>query len=275
MAPQSSSTCSGDSWQRGRVQRVIAFVFYGNPELIRHNTTYFEGIRANVAAISSLYQSNWSIRLYHDLGPENPWLTELCKIACKFDRLDLCRVNQLPHPLLSNATDMFPMLWRFFPTLDPQVDVFMSRDLDSALTPRELGAVDEWLESGKTLHVMRDHPLHSNPMLGGLWGARLRRSRTTWKSIWTSILADPLSRSSRTSNGPDQTLLKRYVWKKLAGGVIQHDSYFCKKWPEGSLGFPSQRLNGTDNFVGAYRSYKPIWLECPKACRRQQNWTFC
>ena len=109
--PQNSSTCSADSWHRGSGQRVVAFVFYGDPKLVLHNTTYFEGIVANVAAISSFYSSDWSIRLYHDIAPDNPWMVELCQIACTFDNLDLCRVNQLPLPFLNNALNIFPMLW--------------------------------------------------------------------------------------------------------------------------------------------------------------------
>ena len=164
---------------------------------------------------------------------------------------------------------------RFLPTLDPQVDIFLSRDLDSAITSREVEAVEEWLNSEKTLHVMRDHRLHSQPMLGGLWAARLTESRSGWKSIWADIMDDPLSRSSRTSNGPDQTLLRRHVWGKLPGGVMQHDSYHCAQWPNGSLGFPSQRPNSSDNFVGGYRDGKPVWIECPLECRRKKKWTFC
>ena len=166
-------------------------------------------------------------------------------------------------------------VWRFFPTLDPQVDFFLSRDLDSAVTLREVEAVEEWLQSEKTLHVMRDHPFHSEPMLGGLWGARLTKSRGAWKSIWTAIMNDPLSGSSRTSYGPDQTLLRRHVWGKLLGGVMQHDSYHCSRWPEGSLGFPSHRRNSSDNFVGGYRGGKPVWIECPQKCRREETWRFC
>ena len=36
------------------------------------------------------------------------------------------------------ATDVFPMNWRFFPTLDPQVDAYLSRDLDSEFNEREI-----------------------------------------------------------------------------------------------------------------------------------------
>ena len=110
-ADRDSSTCSGDSWQRGNGQRVVAFTFFGDPKSVRHNTTYFEGILANVAAISSFYDSDWSIRLYHDIAPDDPWSWELCKIACSYDRLDLCQVNQLSLPILSNAVNIYPALW--------------------------------------------------------------------------------------------------------------------------------------------------------------------
>ena len=166
-------------------------------------------------------------------------------------------------------------VWRFFPTLDTQVELFMSRDLDSPIKPREVEAVDEWVKSEKALHVMRDHPAHGVPILGGLWGARLTKNRSAWKSIWTAIMGDPLSLSTRGSKGPDQSLLRRHVWGKLDGGVVQHDSYFCDQWPEGSIGFPSQRPNSTENFVGGYRNGKPVWRECPKKCRRQETWKFC
>jgi hypothetical protein len=174
---------------------------------------------------------------------------------------------------------MFPMLWRFFPTLDPQVDVFLSRDLDSIVNPREREAEEEWLQSGKSLHVMRDHPQHDVPMLGGLWGAQTTGARKVWgevwKNIWTNIIADPLSKSDRGKKGPDQTLLARHVWGKVPGGVIQHDSFFCTKYLEGSKGFPSQRPNSTGNLAGAQPNRKQENIECPTQCRRKQSWKFC
>ena len=47
------------------------------------------------------------------------------------------------------------MIWRFIPTLDPQVDIMLSRDLDSRYSWRETAAVEEWLESGEVIHSMR------------------------------------------------------------------------------------------------------------------------
>ena len=147
----------------------------------------------------------------------------------------------------------------------------MSRDLDSIVKLREVEAVQEWLQSGKSLHVMRDNTHHKVDMLGGLWGAQLTRSRKVWteywENIWTSIIADPLSRSGRKAkNGPDQTLLSRQVWGKFS--VLQHDSFSCPKYP-GAVGFPSQRQTSGWNFVGASpESNRPENIECPTQCRR-------
>ena len=154
----------------------------------------------------------------------------------------------------------------------------MSRDLDSIIKWREVAAVEEWVQSGKTLHSMRDHPQHNVPMLGGMWAVQMGRRkkvwRDVWKSLWSAILADPLSRSERGSKGPDQTLLSRHVWGRLPGGLLQHDSYSCAQHP-GAVGFPSQRENSTGNVVGGESYRKQENIECPTECRRKQSWKFC
>ena len=35
---------------------------------------------------------------------------------------------------------------------------------------REKDAVNAWLVSNRTFHVMRDHPDHGTEILGGMWG---------------------------------------------------------------------------------------------------------
>ena len=53
-------------------------------------------------------------------------------------------------------------MWRFETIDDPDVEINMSRDTDTRILLREKLAVDEWLASGKTFHIMRDHPHHIN-----------------------------------------------------------------------------------------------------------------
>ena len=76
-------------------------------------------------------------RLYYDLNMDDPVLPKLCELSCH-SNLDLCDIQRLPGNPLSNLTYMFPMTWRFIPTLDPQVDIYLSRDLDSEFNDREI-----------------------------------------------------------------------------------------------------------------------------------------
>ena len=102
------------------------------------------------------------------------------------------------------------MNWRFLPTLDSQVDFFMSRDLDSLIYKREFFAVQEWLKSRKTLHIMRDHPLHKTPILGGMWGMKLRNlERFAIISAFQLASHDPILYALQHSHNDDQTFLHK------------------------------------------------------------------
>ena len=100
------------------------------------------------------------------------------------------------------------MNWRFLPTLDPQVDFFMSRDLDSLIFEREYSAVEEWLKSSKSLHIMRDHPLHKTAILGGMWGLKLRKlERFSMISAFNLASHDPILYALQDSHNDDQNFL--------------------------------------------------------------------
>ena len=139
----------------------------------------------------------------------------LCSLACsKSDLLDLCDVKTIPMPEgAKQTTNLFPMLWRFLPTLDPDVSVVMSRDLDSRFTEREAAAVREWLESNRSLHAMRDHPWHTVSIMGGGWGAKLdtQHRRDNWDLTWDKMMSDSRLYSGSDKKGPDQDLLHKYV----------------------------------------------------------------
>ncbi|RXG56009.1 hypothetical protein Avbf_18853 [Armadillidium vulgare] len=97
-------------------------------------------------------------------------------------------------------------MWRFAPLGDDQVDVMLSRDLDSEILKREYDAVSEWLNStNKSLHIMRDHyHFTALPMLGGTWGIRVtkpsqrRRLRIIRQEMFKSAFNDTRTRVDQT-----------------------------------------------------------------------------
>ena len=217
--------CSEEAHQRGSHQKIIAFTYYGDPKSQLHKKrSYFQGIKENAALISKLYGSDWIMRLYHDMSEDIEIMSKLCDISCELDNLDLCDVKNLPS---GDFSDMLAALWRTLPTLDPQVDILLNRDLDSRVSEREVAAVQEWLNSDKEFHVMRDHPQHIDPILAGLWGTKLT-SQMVRKNWWTSLskfFTDATFDVSNDSYGLDQVFLPLHVWTWAESFAMQHDSY--------------------------------------------------
>ena len=130
------------------------------------------------------------------------------------------------------------MFWRFMSASDIDVDVMISRDTDSRLSMREKLAVDDWLNSDKSFHIMRDHPYHDVPILGGMWGCR---------GGVLSNLSSMLSRwSSFDYKGCDQDFLQQVVYQNIVDDCVVHDEFFY--FSPNAVPFPSERNNF--EFVG-------------------------
>ena len=137
-----------------------------------------------------------------------------------------------------NNEDWDGMFWRFYPMSDPSVDIFISRDTDSRLNYRERRAVDAWIDSGKKLHIMRDHSYHGTPILGGMWG--FRGSTPDIKDQIDDFIRD-IGKSGYYD--VDQFFLRSIIYTKYQEDSIAHDEFF------GGIPFPSPREG--HEYVGA------------------------
>ena len=92
---------------------------------------YWDGITDNLELMPSHYPG-WVMRLY--VSSKNLSIgavTSLCSLQCSQPQFDLCPV--IDQPLKSGGwrlTEVFGMIWRFLPVLDPSVDVMVSREQD-------------------------------------------------------------------------------------------------------------------------------------------------
>ncbi len=240
------------------------------------------------------YGPGWTMRVYYDVdagggegvdGDGDTGLSSLCALTCSEPDLDACDASDLP--MLGNATFAFPMVWRFFPALDPQVDILLSRDLDSTIGEREAAAVQEFLSSNCSFHAMRDHPGHAAEVLGGMWGAKADRLRPQFVEAFRRLHRSGVLRRVRRRKGTDQEALARFFWPWARGAAMAHDSYFCSadrgrfsssRWAP----FPTRRGAGPGNFVGGVtRNRAELRLdakwECPLECRPKDHpeWKHC
>lgn len=126
--------------------------------------------------------------------------------------------------------------WRFLSA--GKADVFISRDTDSRLNPREQAAVDQWLASDKDFHIMRDHPYHQTEILAGMWGCR----NGILKGIRDMIFNYDMGSYDQTYQN-DQNFLRDVIYPIVKDNSMIHDEFFEKK------PFPTPRINSQD-FVG-------------------------
>ena len=135
-------------------KRVIAFSLWGDVPM------YNVGAIRNAELISEVYPG-WVARFY--IGSDVPQKTT---DALKGLGVEIVDMSGTPN-------DWQGMFWRFY-GIDKEEDIeyLIFRDTDSRLSSREYEAVTEWVNSGKILHIMRDHPYHSEPIMGGMWGCK-------------------------------------------------------------------------------------------------------
>lgn len=138
-----------------------------------------------------------------------------------------------------------PMMWRFEAIDDPEVEVMMSRDTDTRLWDREILAVNEWLQSDKIFHIMRDHPHHGDHILGGMFGTKKIPEIPSWTQVMNTFI-------QQGNRQYDQTFLKEYIYPLVKDKSLIHASFH--KWEINAKPFPIP-YNNEFNFVGEYVYY--------------------
>jgi hypothetical protein len=198
------------------MKNIISFSLWGDHPM------YWKGALENIKLSKDLYPG-WICRFYIDKNSNKDLIESI-----KGDNVEV---------ILVDSKDSFHgMFWRFWASEDKDVDIFISRDCDSRISEREALAVNEWLESGKDFHIMRDHPYHTVPILGGMWGSR----NGLMCKIKLSKLIENWNQYS--TKGIDQDFLGRCVYPLIIDNCLEH-SEFGLKFGGNIRNFPSKRKN--------------------------------
>jgi protein O-GlcNAc transferase len=190
-------------------KKVISFSLWGD------NPKYTVGAIRNAEIAQSVYP-DWVCRFYCD---EKSVPAEKIDTVMSMPNVEVIRLSASKEPHWS-------MFWRFYAAADPCVDVAVFRDSDSRVGIREALAVENWLASGKTFHVMRDHRHHNSPICGGMWGVRGSKLRNM-RLLIDSYYRTKMDRSSLY--GIDQDFLIHSVCPMMNGDCIEHDEFFARK----------------------------------------------
>jgi hypothetical protein len=149
----------------------------------------------------------------------------------------------------------YSMMYRFLPFGEKDVEYFMSRDTDSRLSYREKEAVDEWLASNKTFHIMKDHPKYHRtpdyPILGGMFGAKGNIIENTEQKIIDYI------NNNKDMHGMDQYFLHSIYHQLAYNDNITHDCEFPspRNVERDKIWFIGQPIDENENFFGPSEDY--------------------
>lgn len=153
-----------------------------------------------------------------------------------------CLIRHGAELRIAEIANLFGCFWRFMVNDIPEVKRYIVRDTDSRISERELVAVNAWIESGRKFHTIRDHPAHSNPIMGGMWGAVKGAIPSMRKLIedWDGI---------KFGYDSDQQFLRDKVWPLVKKYALQHDTCCRGSFP-GSKPLPSPLSYKNLRFVG-------------------------
>lgn len=138
-------------------KKIISYCLFGIGSKRDSMRNYYDGIIVNYTLAKELYP-DWICRIYIDSKVSKDKIDELYKL----NNLEIIIIE----------TNIPFMCIRFLPFDDTDVDIWISRDLDSIISLREKQAVDEWLLSNKNMHIMHDHKLHIQVILAGMFGIK-------------------------------------------------------------------------------------------------------
>ena len=207
------------------MKKVISFSLWGS------NPDYNIGAIKN-AILAKIYYPDFECWFYihKDTVP-----TEIIDNLSKLDNTVIIIKD-------GDITKCKPMMWRFEAIDDPDVEIMMSRDTDTRILLREKLAVDEWLNSNKLFHIMRDHPHHNFKILGGMFGTKKIPQIKSWNSIMSNIIQ--ISKKSY-----DQDFLSNYIYDNIKNNSIIHANF--NTYEDYAIKFPIEYDNEY-RFVGEY-----------------------
>ena len=179
--------------------KIISFSLWGN------NRKYTKGAVRNAELAEEIYPG-WKCRFYTSTDVSDDIIRELQTHS---------HVEIVP----MGEPGWNGMFWRFLAA--DSDDTMISRDTDSRLNHREKSAVDEWLNSDKDFHIMRDHPYHATEILGGMWGVRNGLLKGISKMI-TDYDRGELDGKYQI----DQNFLRHVVYPLVKHKALVHDEFF-------------------------------------------------
>jgi tetratricopeptide (TPR) repeat protein len=168
---------------------------------------YCYGAMINLVLAGKFYPG-WACRFYVDAG-----VPRACVAFLRDNGGDV-----------RNIEDEYPgvgLFQRFLVMNDRAVGRFLVRDCDARLSAAEAALVRQWIDSGYPFHVVRDHVLHNELMIGCLWGGR-----TDCGIDIVELMRRYFKFGPTAKYGHDQRMLGLMLWPLIRSRCLVHDKHY-------------------------------------------------
>jgi tetratricopeptide (TPR) repeat protein len=180
---------------------VISFSLWGTAPF------YGYGAMINLVLCRSVYPG-WTCRFYVDATVPKP-----CVAYLRDNGADV-----------RNMEDEYPgvgLFQRFLVMNDRTVGRFLVRDCEARVSAAEAELVRRWIDGGYPFHVVRDHVLHNELMIGCLWAGRTDCGIDIVALMQRYFAAGPTAKY-----GHDQRMLGLMLWPLIRSRCLVHDKYY-------------------------------------------------
>ena len=188
--------------------KLFSFSCYGN------NPRYTKGTIKQVELVNYFFP-DFKIRIYTDNKKQ-------------FEHLNVQVVEM---------KDDYYLFWRFYPLFEDENNIVLVRDVDSRITIREKLAIDEWLNSDKKFHNIKDHESHYEfPIMGAMFG-------------YKGKLPNQIKMIMEEIQKHHQYLLDQYFLGEFVYPIVRHEE-MIHHMHNGWFGETRKRLKNKNSFVG-------------------------
>ena len=180
------------------MKHLIVYSLYGN------QPRYTVGAIKNAILVQKY--PYYTMRFY--VGESVPeWLISTLKL---FENVEIW-------PMMG-PEDSRAMFWRFYALAELDYDYILVRDADARLNDREIDMHQEFVESGKGFHIIKDHPTGHNYLIsGGMFAAKSLVLHDIHKLIdaW----------GPKNHYGNDMEFLA-WIYNRIKDDCLIHDEYY-------------------------------------------------
>jgi hypothetical protein len=168
---------------------------------------YAYGAMINLVLSRTIYPG-WSCRFYVDSA-----VPPACVAFLRDNGADV-----------RNIEDEYPgvgLFQRFLVMNDRTVGRFLVRDCDARLSAAEADLVRQWIDSDYPFHVVRDHVLHNELMIGCTWAGRTDCGIDIVELMRRYFTSGPTAKY-----GHDQRMLGLLLWPLIRDRCLVHDKHY-------------------------------------------------